>query len=252
MQYIDVLVKWGDMLFAQDNWESITAATMLYVYAYDLLGPRPQSVGPCPTIAPVNYATLREKFGTVPEFLMALETLVPKSSIPKPTHGLVPAFNDLRTYLCIPENSKFRGCWDIVEDRLYKIRHSLNIKGEARQLALFEPALDPLMLAKMASAGSLQRRADEAAELPNYRFRFMLERARNMVSSVTQLGGYLLAALEKRDAEQLALLRSTQDDQALGLVTRVKQEQIADLEASLAAMQASLQGAQPGSGTTRA
>lgn len=245
MQYIDILVKWGDMLFAQDNWESITAATMLYVYAYDLLGPRPQSVGACPTIAPVNYATLREKFGTVPEFLMALETLVPKSLIPKPAHGLVPVFNDLRTYFCIPENSRFRGCWDIVEDRLYKIRHSLNIKGEARQLALFEPALDPLMLAKMASAGSLQRRADEAAaQLPNYRFRFMLDRARNMVSSVTQLGGYLLAALEKRDAEQLALLRSTQDDQVLGLVTRVKQQQIADLEAGLAAMQASLQGAQ--------
>src|SRR6185312_4380936 len=41
MNYLDNLINWGDSLFVQYTWESLTAATMLYVYAYNLLGERP-------------------------------------------------------------------------------------------------------------------------------------------------------------------------------------------------------------------
>ncbi len=41
MKYIDNLLDWGDYLFRQDTREDINEALLLYVLAYNLLGPRP-------------------------------------------------------------------------------------------------------------------------------------------------------------------------------------------------------------------
>jgi hypothetical protein len=35
-------------------------------------------------------------------------------------------------YFCIPQNDKMLGYWDTVADRLYNIRHCMNIKGVRR------------------------------------------------------------------------------------------------------------------------
>ncbi len=45
MAYIDNLLDWGDMLFRQYTHESINEARLLYIQAYDLLGPRPENLG---------------------------------------------------------------------------------------------------------------------------------------------------------------------------------------------------------------
>ena len=55
MRYIDNLLRWADDLFALDTRESITQATQLYVLAADLLGPRPENVGPCPVPVPMSF-----------------------------------------------------------------------------------------------------------------------------------------------------------------------------------------------------
>ena len=47
MQYVDNLLDWGDSLFTQFTMESINEATMLYVLALDILGPRARDAGPC-------------------------------------------------------------------------------------------------------------------------------------------------------------------------------------------------------------
>jgi multidrug efflux pump subunit AcrA (membrane-fusion protein) len=59
-----------------------------------------------------------------------------------------------------------------------------------------------------------------------------------------QLGSTLLSALEKKDAEELALLRSTQEQAILNLTTQMKEKQIEDAKQSLVSLQASLNGAQ--------
>ena len=122
MQYIDALIQWGDMLFTQDTWESITAAGLLYVYASDLLGPRPVEVGECPGSAqPVTFNDIKKAYagvnGGIPQFLIDLEHLVPGgegSSTPVVAH----AFNDLNVYFCVPENDVLMSCWDRVDTRL--------------------------------------------------------------------------------------------------------------------------------------
>ena len=47
MKYIDNLLDWGDSLFSQFTMESVNEATMLYIMASDILGPRPAELGPC-------------------------------------------------------------------------------------------------------------------------------------------------------------------------------------------------------------
>ena len=64
MKYIDNLLDWGDSFFAQFTWESITQATMLYFLAYDLLGPKPEDLGPCPVPAPQTFTDIKTHYGT--------------------------------------------------------------------------------------------------------------------------------------------------------------------------------------------
>src|SRR6185369_8519138 len=52
------------------------------------------------------------------------------------------------TAFCVPPNEQLLGYWDRVEDRLFKIRHCMNIKGVVKQLALFGPALDGKLFSK--------------------------------------------------------------------------------------------------------
>ena len=47
MKYIDNLLDWGDHLFARDTVESINEASLLYVMAQEILGPKPQEISAC-------------------------------------------------------------------------------------------------------------------------------------------------------------------------------------------------------------
>ena len=121
-------------------------------------------------------------------------------------------------YFCIPHNDKMLGYWDTVADRLYKIRHCMNIEGVVRQLALFEPPIDPGALVKAVAAGVDigTALADLNAPLPLYRFNVLLQKANevcNDVKGTRQLR--CLAALEKKDAEALSLLRQGQEIRVL-------------------------------------
>ena len=53
-----------------------------------------------------------------------------------------------------------------------------------------------------------------------------------MVSTVIQLGSTLLSTLEKKDAEELALLRATQEPVLLQLITKTKEKQIEEAKAN--------------------
>ena len=56
-------------------------------------------------------------------------------------------------YFCIPQNDQLLAYWDTVADRLFKIRHCMNIEGVVRQLALFDPPIDPGALVRAVAAG---------------------------------------------------------------------------------------------------
>jgi hypothetical protein len=104
----------------------------------------------------------------------------------------------------------------------------MNIEGVVRQLPLYEPPIDPALLVKAAAAGTDIGSVlnDIAAPLPNYRFTKLIEKAYDFCNYVKSLGNALLASLEKKDAEKLAMLRSTHEIQLLEEIKLVREKQV--------------------------
>jgi hypothetical protein len=149
----------------------------------------------------------------------------------------------MRHYLpafCVPPNEILLGYWDRIDDRLFKIRHCLDINGQPLKIALFQPPIDPMLLVRAKAAGlSIEGIVGRLNEpLPAYRFTYLLEKARHYVGSVQSFGSALLSALEKQDGEQLALLRSTHEQNLLKVQRSNKQRMIEEAQAQLGAAEA--------------
>jgi hypothetical protein len=228
---INNLIDWGDYLFSQYTWESITEATMLYIYAYDLLGEKPRNVGAVKNQEPTDFENILVSYlktkKDIPQFLIDLEGVLassPDTGIP----GSKRPFNEIYAYFSVPGNSQFMAYWDTVEDRLFKIRHSLNIKGEKQLLALFEPEIDPMELVRAVGADNSLFGISSYFQtvIPYYRFDYILSKAKEVTSTVIQLGSSLLSALEKNDSEAMSLLNTTHELNILNMITMQKEKQI--------------------------
>ena len=144
-------------------------------------------------------------------------------------------------YFCLPKNDKLLRYWDTVADRLFKIRHCMNIEGVVRQLPLFEPPIDPALLVRGVAAGldlnSLLNDVDTSR--PGYRFNVLAQKATELCGELKSLGATLLATLEKRDAEELSLLRARHETGLLEMIEQVREKQLEEANASRVALQKS-------------
>ena len=232
MGYIDNLLDWGDMLFRQYTAESIDEARMLYLLAHDLLGPRPRRLGSRPMPEAEYYGQLRHEPG---EYDMLLRWAAPDGGAEAPHSSAAPPADG--AYFVVPENAQLADYWTRVDDRLHKIRQSLDILGVARPLPLFEPPIDPAALVSATASGADLATAAASgapAAVPHYRFAFVLRRAQDLVQKLGQLGGDLLNALDRRDAEELALLQSRHEGAILAMTRAIKTDQVGIARANLA------------------
>ena len=95
----------------------------------------------------------------------------------------------------------------------------MNIEGEKRQFPLFQPPIDPGLLAKAVASGVDVSAAlsDVGAPRPHYRFSTMLSLAKELAAEVRGFGSSLADALRSADAETLAELRATQEAEILAI-----------------------------------
>src|SRR5699024_9706819 len=121
-------------------------------------------------------------------------------------------------------NDKLLGYWDTVSDRLFKIRNCMDIAGMVRPLALFDPPIDPGMLVKAAAAGISISSIVNGLNQPigPVRSLFLIQKALELCGEVRSMGGALLAALEKGDAEHLALVRQKHEIQLQQMTREVR------------------------------
>ena len=249
MKYLENLIAWADQLFRRDTIESINEATLYYVLAAELLGDRPQRIPRAGRIEAKSFAQLRKQFNEAGNGLTVVEHEAPLAGFVAPIEGGsgIEALLSMGTglYFGIPKNEKLLSYWDLVEDRLFKIRHCMNIEGTVRQLPLFEPPIDPALLVKAAAAGldigSVLN--DLSAPLPKYRFSTILQKALDICAELKALGASLLSALEKKDAEALQLTRSQHETLVLNSARLVKEWQVSEDRASLNALLASRESA---------
>jgi hypothetical protein len=248
IKYAQNHLAWADQLYRRDTLEAINQATQLYVLVSRLLGPRPQT-SPRPETQAHTYAYLAgPMMDQLSNVWLQWETAAPPPStgdwiatddVTPSTAASGGALGGLRSiatlYFCIPQNEGLLALWDTVEDRLFKIRHCMNIDGVERRLPLFEPPIDPALLVRAVAAGlDIQAViAGLGAPLPHHRFSVMIAKAIEACADLRSAGATALAALEKRDAEQLAMLRNEQEIGLLKLTELVRQQQIDEADMTL-------------------
>ncbi|HEY5445874.1 MAG TPA: hypothetical protein VIJ87_15690, partial [Pyrinomonadaceae bacterium] len=185
--YLEVLIGWGDQLFRRDTRESVNDATLLYVLAAKLLGPRPRTVPPSTppyeltyrllqgdpnqidsfSNAWVNYADLpgvkqlasaqADASRATQSFALMKTSNQPSDHVPVPLPNTSSILSNLSSLsalaFCIPQNDKVTEFYDRLEKRLFDIRNCRNIDGVFRELPLYQPPIDPLLLIRARAAG---------------------------------------------------------------------------------------------------
>jgi peptidoglycan hydrolase-like protein with peptidoglycan-binding domain len=249
--YLDILIAWGDDLFARGTRETVNEATMLYVLAASILGPRARKALPAEPSAPQTYAALKDRFDEMTNALIDLGTQrtfvgIGARRVFGQFHSA--AFNALGTMptgghllFCLPDNPKLDDYAHTLDDRLFKIRNCRDITGNIRETPLLDPPIDVALLVRARAAGvdigEVLRDID--APRPIYRYAVLAQKAADLANEVRMLGDQLAAALEKRDAEKLARLRASQDFGLMRQSRDTKARQIDEAAAALEALSAS-------------
>ena len=251
MKYLDNLIAWGDQLFRGDTIESINEATQLYVLAAEILGRRPERHHAQASAAGgADVQQPRRQLGS------AQQRACPDRAADSPPAGgdssrrpAADRRSPIRRRCCISACRRTTSCSATgtpSRDRLFKIRHCMNIEGRCDSCRCSSRrSIRRCWCVRRAAGLSLgDVLSDVTAPLPNYRFSVMLQKASELASEVRSLGAALLSALEKRDAEALAPLRSGQELQLLKATRDVRARQADEADATIAALQRSQEMAQ--------
>lgn len=258
--YLDNLIAWADSLYRQDRRESLTEARMLYGLAEKILGRRPQQHPGKSKRKSQSFNEIAANWDSFANFWIDTATSTsktdPKTSLKqfksskplddrpptRPRDGEnrpYPNPNGM-LYFCMPWNDKITGYWKIIDDRLFNLRNCRNIEGIERELPLTDPQIDPELLVRAIAAGLNLGDVINGlyAPPPHYRYMVLSARAAELANEVKALGAAMLSAIEKRDAEEMALLRSSNELSMLKLVQEVRKKQIEEAEANLKALEA--------------
>jgi hypothetical protein len=245
MRTVEMLIEWGDNAFRRATRESVQEAAQLYVTAASLLGRRPEKLPERTGTPPKSYDELRA--APPSGAIAALEAMLPPSELGADDVSASDASTAVGpslmyadgTYFCVPMNDELTRFWDIVADRLFKLRHCKDIDGASLDLPLYEPPIDPRLLVRARSLGmsiaDVLSDASPAAQSP-YRFTYLLSRALDFTNDVRSMGATLLSVIEKRDAEELAQVRQTIEREMSTAIRRVREQQVDEARAQRATL----------------
>lgn len=239
MKYIDNLIAWGDSLFRQFTIETLNEATQLYVLASNILGDKPQEIPQLTKREAKSYNDIKNDLDTFGNALVEMETDAILDTYT--TNGNAPegkSIFGMHLYFFVPKNPKLMAYWDLVSDRLFKIRHCMDIEGNVRQIPLFQPSIDPGMLVKAAASGmnvgDIIGGLNQAVS--HVKFPIIAQKASELIGEVRAMGSMLLSAIEKSEAEKLTLIRQEQEMKILGLSQDIRYLQWKESESAIASL----------------
>ena len=226
MKYIQILTMYGDYYFRQNTLESIPEAILCYVEASHWRGPQEQLLPHKKRDAPAKFSNIQAlESNFVLDFesgFVDLKWLVADKDV---YTGFSTVDTKSLAYFGILHNEKVSTLRETIDDRLFKIRNSLNINGNLRTLALFEPPIDPGLLVQAAAGGSLNLSNTLTgldAPLSHVRFSKLLDTALGVCYDLRLFWASLLAAKQSKDAEALATLQAQQSSSTQTLALEMK------------------------------
>ena len=226
------------------NPEAFNRAFQPALLASAMLGPRPQTIRPRVSMAPRSYAELRPDLDALGNVLLTAETRLGPAAVaamdlaaphvgkPATAQAAAPTAAAVQRaamgYFGIPPDQKLLQLWDEVDDRLFKLRNSMDLNGVQSQLPLFPPRIDPAVLAEAIAGGMTVAGALAAltAPRPPQRFEHAHGEAVADAERLVTLGEALLATAAGRDEHALARLRSTHDVALARLVLDTRRKQL--------------------------
>jgi hypothetical protein len=245
MKYIEILIAAGDDYFRQNTLETVPFALQRYIEASQVYGTPPRPIPKLSRSKPASYADLESTLNDYSNSQFDMELDWPFYCDPAKRGGggasaAYPLTGILKsTYFSVPTNPKLLELGALIDDRLFKIRASQDINGNFRTLSLFEPPLDPGMLAGAVASGiSLPSLlSDTVGPMPNFRFAALLDRALGMCGELRGIGAAFLAARESKDAEALAALQAKQEQAMQNILIDMKNLAKAEIEKSIEELQ---------------
>lgn len=113
---------------------------------------------------------------------------------------------------CVVPNPIVAGLRMAAEANLYKIHNCMNIAGMVRELSPFAAPTDATSgIPSIGVGGTLQQPGQISVAPSNFRYSFLIDRARQLASLAQQMEGSLLQYLERFDAETFSQLKADQD-----------------------------------------
>ena len=243
IRYVQNLMDWADSLYRQDTLETLAEATQLYLFAAEILGEEPAQVTDRSEPSARSWNEIHGLLDAIDNPLVKLENhlVVGRPDLRRPASGLgrrrpmPPVRTHYGFYFCIPRNEKLTQMRSLLAQRLFNLRHCRNIDGVQQQLPLYEPPIDPGLLVRAIAGGAdlSQPLALTPAAAGVYRFRVLLAKAVEFCTDVKAYGALLLSALDRRDAEGLALLRADHEVRLLDAVHAVRMQQVDEASAAI-------------------
>ncbi|PHM46895.1 neuraminidase-like domain-containing protein [Xenorhabdus miraniensis] len=237
MRLLDQLILRGDMAYRELTRDALNEAKMWYVRALELLGDEPEDYGSSQWAAPsLSVAASQTVQAGYQRDLADLDN-GDISTQPRTANSLVGLF--------LPEyNPALTDYWKTLRLRLFNLRNNLSIDGQPLSLAIYAEPTDPKALLTNMVQASQGGSALPKGTLSLYRFSVMLERARNLVTQLTQFGASLLSMAEHDDADELTTLLLQQGMELTTQSIRIQQRTVNEVEADIAVLKESRRSAQ--------
>ncbi|KAI8182565.1 hypothetical protein K4K51_000881 [Colletotrichum sp. SAR 10_75] len=261
-KYIQALAAAGDVFFRQNSLEMLPMTIQRYTEASHIFGPAPQRV-PDVKSRKQQFKSYNKVASSIDDFCHASVQLriaspyyVLMSHIgnnnSSSSNGGDGSGNQLNSglfprtqYFGFQANPEFGKLRSLIDDRLFKVRHSVDINGNVRRLSLWDPPLDVGALVSAAtgagSFGDLLQQSNSMSllvsglgqVLPRQRFTYLLHKTFELCEKLRRTAGSLLSTMEKKDGEALQLLRSEQDTRLQRIMTEMKVSQKTEAERRL-------------------
>lgn len=136
----------------------------------------------------------------------------PNSSGNQMKEYAIPYIPILNQDFCVPANPVSSSLLLWAELNLFKLRNCMNIAGMKRQVDIYAAPTDATSGMPYIGAGGQIVLPGSIRFVPTqYRYQYIIQRAKELVSLAQQLEANLLSLLEKKDAESYSLMKAKQD-----------------------------------------
>jgi hypothetical protein len=242
MAYVSNIIDNADSDYRLLTNDGLSEAKLRYCQAKDLLGSRPDvqlvtqwKPDTLPNIAAATNVSMRH-------FEQQLTTQLPAF---RGESYAAQSVADNPNFVA-PLNSQLLGYWNLLDSRLYNLRHNLSIDGTPINVPLYAAPINPTVLMQQsAQGGSLTNAASSfSSTIPPYRFRTMLQSAYSAVNALSQYGQTLLSYYERGDSMSLQEMQQQQMLDISNFTITLQQNNIDSLKADQDALQASKNMAQ--------